>query len=273
MGIRRLAGRRCCGAFVVMAAACSSPDAISIEEEQALGRDLALEAAAQLPLIRDTAATNFVTDLGTELAARLDSSGRRYQFAVVDSRVANAFAVPGGYIFVNRGIIERAETASELAGVVAHEIGHILARHSVEALQRERSANTLLGLVYLLLQRRPSEEEQLAVQVVGGAWMARHSREDEREADRLALRLLTRAGIDPRGLPRYFETLLAEERTQSPLVLQWFSTHPLTSERVDATRRMIATLPDDALARMQVDLPRFQQVRASLHALPPPAEQ
>jgi predicted Zn-dependent protease len=156
--------------------------------------------------------------------------------------------------------------------VLAHEIGHIVARHSVDALQRERSANTLLGLVYLLLQRQPSPEEQLAVQVLGGAWMAKHSREDEREADRIALRVLTRTGLDPRGLSGFFSTLLEEERTQSPLVLQWFSTHPLTQERVAAADTLIATLPDDALERLRTDLPPFGAVRARLLALPPPPE-
>jgi predicted Zn-dependent protease len=226
----------------------------------------------QLPLVHDSIANAFVRQLGASLAQRADSSGRRYQFALVDSRVANAFAVPGGFIFINRGIVERSANASELAGVLAHEIGHIVERHSVEALQRERSANTLLGLVYLLLQRQPSEVEQLAVQVAGGAWMAKHSREDEREADRVALRVLTRSGLDPRGLPGFFETLLAEERAQSPLVLQWFSTHPLTSERVAAADTLIRTLPIDALDRLRADLPAFPMVRERLLALPPPPE-
>ena len=233
---------------------------------------MAQQVAAQLPLVRDSAATEFVSALGTALASRADSTGRQYQFVLVDSRVANAFAVPGGYIFLNRGIVERSRNASELAGVLAHEIGHIVARHSVDALQRERSANTLLGLVYLLLQRQPSAEEQLAVQVIGGAWMAKHSREDEREADRIALRMLTRTGLDPRGLSGFFSTLLAEEQTQSPLVLQWFSTHPLTQERVAAADTLIATLPDDALERLRTDLPPFAPIRARLLALPPPPE-
>ncbi|HSJ63145.1 MAG TPA: M48 family metallopeptidase [Gemmatimonadaceae bacterium] len=272
-GRRAAYGRRLRGALVVPALlGCAEADAISLDEERALGEDLAGQVAMRLPLVRDSAAAAFVRQLGRGLAARIDSTGRQYEFVLVDSRVVNAFAIPGGFIFINRGIVERASNASELAGVVAHEIGHVVARHSVEALQRERSANTLLGLVYLLLQRQPSEGEQLAVQVVGGAWMARHSREDEREADRLALRVLTRAGLDPRGLPGFFSTLLAEERAQSPLVLQWFSTHPLTAERVAAADTLIATLPDDTLDRLRADLPEFQRVRERLLALPPPPE-
>ena len=271
--VRATVGRRCRGAFVVVAlAGCAQADDISLEDERLLGEDLAGQLAMQLPLVRDSIANAFVEQLGASLAQRADSSGRRYQFALVDSRVANAFAVPGGFIFINRGIVERSANASELAGVLAHEIGHIVERHSVEALQRERSANTLLGLVYLLLQRQPSEAEQLAVQVAGGAWMAKHSREDEREADRLALRVLTRSGLDPRGLPGFFETLLAEERAQSPLVLQWFSTHPLTSERVAAADTLIRTLPIDALDGLRADLPAFPIVRERLLALPPPPE-
>jgi beta-barrel assembly-enhancing protease len=266
-------GRRLRGALVVpVLLGCAEADVLSLDEERALGEDLAGQVAMRLPLVRDSAAAGFVRHLGRSLASRIDSTGREYEFVLVDSRVVNAFAIPGGFIFINRGIVERASNASEFAGVVAHEIGHVVARHSVEALQRERSANTLLGLVYLLLQRQPSEGEQLAVQVVGGAWMARHSREDEREADRLALRVLTRSGLDPRGLPRFFSTLLAEEQAQSPLVLQWFSTHPLTAERVAGADTLIAALPDEALDRLRADLPAFQRVRERLLALPPPPE-
>jgi predicted Zn-dependent protease len=253
-------------------AGSGEPAPISIEQERALGADMAEQIAAQLPLVRDSAAISFVQALGGRLAARADASGRQYHFVLVDSRVANAFAVPGGFIFINRGIVERASNASELAGVLAHEIGHIVARHSVDALRRERSANTLLGLVYLLLQRQPSDGEQLAVQVLGGAWMAQHSREDEREADRLALRVLTRSGIDPRGLPAFFATLLAEEQAESPLVLHWFSTHPLTRERVAAADTLIGTLPDDAFGRLRTDVPAFPRIRERLLELPPPPE-
>ena len=94
----------------------------------------------------------------------------------------------------------------------------------------------------------------------------------ELEADRIALRTLTRSGLDPRGVPRFFSTLLEEEQRQPQLVLQWFSTHPLTQERVAAADTLIATLPDEALEGLRTDLPGFGAVRNRLLALPPPPE-
>lgn len=255
-----------------LAAGCFGADSISLSEERAIGSDLARQAQAELPMLRDPVTQAFVGQLGAALAARAGDQERQYEFHVVNSPHVNAFAIPGGFIFINRGILEQSANASELAGVIAHEIGHVVQRHSAEAIARERSANTLLGLVYLLLQRTPSEGERIAVQVAGSAWMARHSREDELEADRVALRLLTRSGVDPRGLPEFFETLLAQEQQQPALVLQWFGTHPLTEDRVRAAERMIATLPDEAIARFADDLPGFDAMQARLRQLPPPPQ-
>lgn len=235
-----------------------------------MGAEVAREAAAQLPLLQDPAVTRFVREVGAMLVTNADTTGREYTFYVVDSPVANAFAVPGGFIFVNRGILERADDLSELAGVMAHEIGHVVERHSVEQMARARNANTVVGLVYLLLNRAPGPGEQIAVQAAGSAWLARHSREAEREADRVGLRFMTRAGIDPHGMPRFFEKLLAEEQRSPGLAVQWFSTHPLTTERIADTDSLVRLLPADAVARARRDAPQFRQMRARLATLPPP---
>jgi predicted Zn-dependent protease len=170
---------------------------------------------------------------------------------------------------VNRGILERAGSASELAGVLAHEIGHVVERHGLEQMAKARNTNTVVGLIYVLLGRAPGATEQVALQVAGSAWMAKHSREAEGEADRVAVVFLARAGLDPRGMPRFFQRLLDEERISPSELLAWFSTHPLTEDRIAETEAMIAQLPSGVVERASQDFPQFAQMRRRLDALPP----
>ncbi len=235
-----------------------------------MGAQVARQAATQLPLVRDPVITRFVTELGQILVYNADTTGREYTFYVVDSPAANAFAVPGGFIFINRGILELADNVAEVAGVMAHEIGHVVARHSLEQMAKAQNANAAVSLVYVLLNRTPGIGEQVALQVAGSAWLAKHSREAEREADEVGIIVMTRARIDPRGMTSFFEKLLEEEQRRPGMVLQWFSTHPLTRERIADTRALIAQLPLEALARARRDVPQFANVKARVAALPPP---
>ena len=235
-----------------------------------MGFQVASEAARQLPLVRDPAITRFVSELGRLLVHNADTTGREYTFYVVNSPAANAFAVPGGFIFINRGILELADNVAELAGVLAHEIGHVVARHSLEQMTKAQNANAVVTLVYLLLNRTPGVGEQVALQVAGGAWLAKHSREAEREADRVGVVFMARARIDPHGMPSFFEEMLEQERRRSDMVLQWFSSHPLTHDRIADTRALIAQLPPEALARTRLDVPQFANLKARVAALPPP---
>ena len=253
-------------------AACVDTSAISVEDEREMGLTVAEQAAREMPMLQDEPVVRFVRELGGLIVRRADTTGREYEFHVVDSEMANAFAIPGGFIFVNRGILERAQSASELAGVLAHEIGHVVERHGLEQMAKARNTNTAVGLIYVLLGRAPGAAEQVALQVAGSAWMASHSREAEREADRVAVLYLARAGLDPRGMPLFFERLLDEERTSPNELLAWFSTHPLTEERVADTEAMIERLPSDVVERAASDLPQFAQMRRRLDALPPAPE-
>jgi predicted Zn-dependent protease len=243
---------------------------MSVEEEREMGLAVAEQATREMPLLQDEPVARFVRELGGHLVRRADTTGRQYEFRVVDSEMANAFAIPGGFIFVNRGILERAATASELAGVLAHEIGHVVERHGLEQMAKARNTNTAVGLIYVLLGRAPGAAEQVALQVAGSAWMAKHSREAEREADRVAVVYLARAGLDPRGMPQFFQRLVDEERASPNELLVWFSTHPLTEDRIADVEAMIAHLPSETVARAARDLPQFVQMRRRLDALPPP---
>lgn len=218
--------------------------AISTQQEVQLGDQYAAELARQLPLVRDASIESYINQLGNTLARRADPRGIRYTFYVVNAPEVNAFAVPGGHVYINRGLIERASTLSELAGVLAHEVGHVVHRHGVEQMERAQNANLGLSLVYgILLGRSPSGLEQIGTQVIGSAVFAGFSREAEREADASAIEYLVASGINPEGMVTMFQTLLREHQRNPSSLEQWFSTHPTTQERIDNVQRMINTIP------------------------------
>jgi beta-barrel assembly-enhancing protease len=268
--------RRLCRDLLIASstlAACTDTSSIGIEEEREMGLAVAEQAAREMPLLQDEPVVRFVRELGAHIVGRADTTGRGYEFRVIDSEMPNAFAIPGGFIFVNRGILERAESASELAGVLAHEIGHVVERHGLEQMAKAQNTNVIVSLVYVLLGRAPGGAEQVALQVAGSAWMAKHSREAEREADRVAVVYLARAGLNPHGMPQFFQRLLDEDRTNPNELLAWFSTHPVTEDRIADTEAMIAQLSPDAVERAATDLPQFSQMQRRLASLPaPPAD-
>ncbi len=134
---------------------------------------------------------------------------------MVDSKEVNAFAVPGGYVYVNRGLIERATNMDELAGVLGHEIGHVVLRHSVKQMQQAQGANVGLTLACVLTRVCQNQAAGAAIQIGGSALFAKFSRDDEAQADRVGVKYVTRAGIDPHGMPQMFQTLLDERKSQA----------------------------------------------------------
>ena len=250
-----------------MAVTACAP-AITTEQEVQLGRQYASEINQQLPIVQNPQVHSYINQLGESIAQRADPRGIDYTFYVVNSDAVNAFAVPGGYIYVNRGLIERADNMSELAGVLAHEIGHVVERHSVEQLQKAQNANLLANVVYgVLLQRPPSGVEQVGVQVAGTAVFAGYSRNAEREADIQGVHYLVNSGISPHGMPSFFRKLI-EERQRSPsTVEQWFSTHPLTEERIELVQQTIRSMPGST-ANLTTDTQAYQQFRSRVRQLP-----
>jgi predicted Zn-dependent protease len=244
--------------------------AVTTQQEVQLGRDYSRQVNQQLPMVTDRATNEYINRLGRQIASRADQRGIPYTFYVVNSDGVNAFAIPGGHIYVNRGLIERADNVSELAGVLGHEIGHVVERHSIERMQKAQNANTLLGVVYgVLLRRQPSGVEQAGVQVAGGAVFAGYSRDAEREADRVAVPYLVASGINPNGLPSFFQELMSERQRNPSRVEGWFSTHPLEQERINNTRAIIAATPGANASNLATDTREFQTFRARVRSLTP----
>jgi beta-barrel assembly-enhancing protease len=263
--VRRRAGVLALGAV----AATSGCATVSTQQEVALGADYSRQINQQLPLINDASTVNYINQLGRRIAAANDPRGLRYTFYVVNSDQINAFAVPGGYIYVNRGVIERAANESELAGVLAHEIGHVVERHSIEQLQRAQGANALLTILYgAVLRRNPGTVERAGVQLGGQAVFAGYSRDAEREADRDAIAFLVRVGLSPRGLPTFFEKLLAERQRNPGRVAQWFATHPTTEERISNTQALIQQTPG-ATGNLAANSQAFVNVQSRVRSLSP----
>jgi beta-barrel assembly-enhancing protease len=245
-----------------LAAGCGSTggggdfNLISIEEEWQLGAQLSRDIEKQVRLNNDPAANAYVADMGRRIVAQAAPPFNQlpWAFHVVQDDAINAFAIPGGHVYVNTGLIKNARNASELAGVMAHEISHVLARHSTEQLSRQYGLSVIAGAV---LGQNPGQLSQIAAQIVAGGALARFSREAEREADRIGIQAMAAAGYNPNGMATMFEVLLANRQGQPGRVEQFFSTHPLTEERVRDARARAAEIGNRGIT----DEPGFQDVK------------
>jgi len=240
------------------------------DEERALGADAAAQVDSAMPFVTDPEVTGYVSRLGSALASASDDHDRQWRFRVVDAADVNAFALPGGFVYVNRGLIERAGNVSELAGALGHEIAHVVLRHSAERLEKAQKTNVGVSVVCALTSLCSSDAARVAINVGGAALFARFSRQDEFEADSAAVGIMTRAGYHPDGIATMFSKLLRDREQQPDIVSGWFASHPLEEDRITAVRRVIAaaSLPDSA--RLTRDDPEFRAFQERLRALPPP---
>jgi predicted Zn-dependent protease len=267
--LRRLAalGRVCVAlALVLLVSACS----VSQSDERQIGTANAAQIDSELPLVHDSVITQYVAALGMKMASLTSRADLDWRFAVVNSPEVNAFAIPGGYIYVNRGAIEQADSLDELAGIMGHEIGHVVRRHSVKQIEKAERGRVELVLLCTLTRVCRTAAGQIAVGVGTDAIAARYSQHDEAEADSEGVVNTLRAGIDPEGLPDFFQKLLDKQKTQPTAVEAFFSTHPTDQSRVAGTRKQIAALglkPDRQLLR---DTPEFHAIQARVRALPAP---
>jgi predicted Zn-dependent protease len=254
------------GVFAFSAVAC----AVSQQQEVALGADYAAQIEKELPLVRDAEVVNYINLLGDSLARVTDNRSLDWHFNVVNSREINAFAVPGGYVYINRGLIERAQNMAQVAGVLGHEIGHITKRHSIDQMQKAQGANMGVTLACVLTNVCNSQAAQAGINIAGGAVFAKFSRDDEREADEEGVKTLVLARMDPQGMPEMFRLLLNERKSRPDDVSLFFATHPLEEERINATQAMINAQPAASLRGLTKDTPNFQAFKRRLLSLPAP---
>ena len=243
----------------------------STQQEVQLGADYAAQINRQLPLVGDPEVSRYITKLGDSLSKVADDRSLTWHFYVVDQPEINAFAVPGGYVYVNRGLVERAENMSQLAGVIGHEIGHVVKRHSVKQMQKSQEANAgIAGICLFVPSFCNSEAGAAVVQGTGAIVFSKFSREDEAQADQEGVIFTTRAHIDPHGIPNMFRILLNERKTNPGAVEALLASHPLEEDRITATNQQIAKIPPVQLQGASVDSPDFQAFKRRLMSLPRP---
>jgi predicted Zn-dependent protease len=213
--------------------------ALSPEQEIALGARSAPEMAAQLGgLSRNEKASRAVKAIGARLVARSVAAKAPYKYSfhlLADPRTVNAFALPGGPIFITEGLLGLLRSEAEVAGVLGHEIGHVIARHSAERLAKQQLTQGLISAV--LVGSGDYTTAQLA-QMVGGMINMKYGREDELESDALGVRIMAEAGYDPRALLRVMEVLdKASSGSRQP---EFLSTHPNPGNRQEQIKTEIA---------------------------------
>jgi predicted Zn-dependent protease len=251
--------------LVVLAGGC----AVSLQEEVQMGQEYSAQINAQLPIVQDAEVNRYVNVLGDSIANLADPRGLDYSFYVVNAPEINAFAVPGGFIYVNRGLIDRTTSLAQLAGVLGHEIGHVVRRHSVQQMQKAQGANIGIVLGCTLINVCNNQATGAALEIGGAALFAKFSRDDENEADLEAVKNVVRAGIDPRGIPQMFQILLNERAARPAAVEGWFTSHPGEEERIKSTEAMIAQYDPAIIRTLTVTTPNFTSFQSRVRALPP----
>jgi predicted Zn-dependent protease len=253
-------------------AACAALSAcagsISQQEEVQMGAQGAQQVNAQLPMLGDASINAYVNSLGQAIARTTSRADLGWHFAVVNSEVINAFALPGGYVYVNRGVLTNASNESELAGVLGHEIEHVVRRHSVKQMESMQGANVGVGIACALTGVCNNTAAQAAIQVGGTAVFAKFSRSDEIQADEGGFNNVINAGLNPRGMLTFFQKLLAEEQQGGGgNASAWFADHPGTQDRIADIQRMLSENAG-RLNGLRTDSQGFQSMKARLRQLP-----
>jgi predicted Zn-dependent protease len=240
------------------------------EEEMAMGRKAADDTDKQLPILEEPLLTAYLNHLGQKIAAESRRPQIEYSFKIVNTDVVNAFSLPGGFVYVNRGLLDFVTNESELAGVLAHEIGHVVAYHSMNDVARRSLVDQ--GMYQLQKAGIVTDQQMMdMVQRYGGTMLLfvdrKFSREEESEADMLGMYNAIRAGYDPNGLVGFLARL--SQFTGNPsLVEGLLMNHPLPGERVKALRLELKEHP--APSGLIKDSVGFRTAKLQLKILPPP---
>ncbi len=211
---------------------------ISVQQEIDVGRQAQQQVRSKVPAVRHADISSYVNRIGRRLAANAPGPEYPYSFTVANDRTANAFALPGGPIWIHRGILELAENEAQIAGVLAHEVAHVAERHAAEQLSKATVANGLLGLLGAVLDGRGRGEAAARVGAGLGTQFLflKFSRDHEREADQVGARIMQQAGWDAGGMVEFFEVLQRQQRRSPGSVEQFLSSHPSPGSRAQLLR-------------------------------------
>lgn len=252
------------GALAVAPVFAGDLKSLTTPQEMALGQMFAEQVDQQFPLLRDPVLRWYVNLRGRLLADRSPRANIPYFFRVIDSPEINAFAIPGGHIYLNLGVFQIADQEGELLGILAHEVGHIVGRHSAKQIVKEQWASIALTTA---IGAYPNYYAYLAGNLFGELGFLKMTRDAEREADQIGFQIMIDAGYDPRSMIAMFEKLQQRYKEEPARLEKLFLTHPPTDERLaNLKAQLIATRPPDDL---RLDSPEFQEIKARVTELYP----
>jgi len=242
----------------------------SVREDVQFGKESAKRVDEAYPLVTNPQVLHYIDELGRRLASLAPNNSSEYAwtFKVIDSSDINAFALPGGYIYVNRGTIEAAENEAQIAGVMAHESGHVVMRHGTHEASQALLAQAPLAILGGIFGQPGSLTAQLAKLGLGfgvDSILLKNSRSAESQADEVGTYILYQAGYDPHAMAQFFEII---EKKYPQKTIQFFSDHPVPENRIKAVDSEIPLLgPAKA---WKTDSPEFQEAKKRLLSLPAP---
>lgn len=244
--------------WLALASAATAISLVSVDQEIAIGRDANAQVKKQTPEMTDAQVLGYVRGIGRRLASHAAGPRYPYSYSIANYKEINAFALPGGPVWIHRGAIEAARTESQLVGVLAHETAHISRRHAADQLTKSMMANGLLTLLGAVLGNGGgAHTAEAAARLLAGGYMLKFSRDDERDADRVGAEIMRRAGWDNRGMLEFMQVLRARQGRDPSAVEVFLSTHPAPASRVTELRSVVR-------AGGRRDSRRFHQMRERL---------
>ncbi len=235
--------RRAWLATVLVVAACGGGDEAS---DYAATRATADQLERELPIVTDSAATAALEAIGSSLVAASGPVVHPWRFRLVQDTTLNAFAMPGGFVYVHTATVRAAKDVDELAGVMGHEVAHARLRHGAKQQGKATAGTIAIALVCGVTGWCSSTAAQAVIRVGASATFAKFSRTDELQADSAGLLYAAAAGYDPRGIIRFFETLQASDGTPTPAALAFFASHPMEKTRIERAKRLLPAAPPAA---------------------------
>ncbi len=271
-----------CAAFLLTAGAAANDDphrdipdigsladtVFSRSQAESIGRTVLHQIREQGSVLEDPEVAEYVSELGQRIASQAHNGEHSFRFFVVDEAAINAFALPGGYIGVNSGLITATRNESELAGVLAHEVAHVTQKHIARRIAGTGKTSILTTAAILAAIMLGAGGDVIPAAIMTGQGLAmqeqiNYTRANEHEADRVGLQYLARARFDPMGLPSFFEVLMRQAAMPDSRLPEFLQTHPLTSTRIAETRNRA----ERTEAREIVETTAYPLVRARIHAL------
>ena len=237
----RLAAILFLAASLVLVPVCSSwalfdelSGGLTVEKEKQIGEQFLLEVQQEIPLIQDPFLTSYINRLGQKLVAQIGPQPFKYKFFIVDDPTMNAFAVPGGYIFIHTGMIQMADREGELAGVMAHEISHVYCRHMSKMMEKSRvvTVASLIGALASVFLGGLGTPLMVGSMAAGQSAMLKYSRENEAEADAHGFWWMAKAGYNPRDMISIFNKMNKQRWLEGGKVPVYLATHPDTDNRI-----------------------------------------